>query len=96
MISTGFAATASAARYVQQLVKHWGHRFPTGYDDGIGQLSFSETIYATLMAREEGIAIELVTPTTDDDRRMREVIERHLDRFAFREAPLSYRWEQAG
>ena len=50
---------------------------------------------ATLTAGADGITIALVTPTAEDDARMREVIERHLDRFAFREAPLTYRWEQA-
>lgn len=95
MTSSGFAATASGDRYVQQLVKHWSHKMVTTYADGVGTVPFSEAVSATLTAGADGITIALVTPTAEDDARMREVIERHLDRFAFREAPLTYRWEQA-
>ena len=93
MISHGFAATSSGDRYVQQLVKHWGHRMATSYADGVGQVPFSNLTSATLTARTDGIAIELKTPSAEDDVRMRGVIEDHLNRFAFREAPLDYRWE---
>ena len=33
-------------------------------------------------------------PFSERNEHMRGVIERHLDRFAFREAPLSYEWEE--
>ena len=95
MTRNGFAATASAERYIQQLIKHWSHKMATTYADGVGLVPFSDVVNATLTARDDGIAIALVTPTAEDDQRMREVIERHLDRFAFREAPLDYRWERA-
>lgn len=95
MISNGFVATQSGDRYVQQLVKHWSHRMATTYTDGIGRVPFSETTEATLTANDDGIAIALTTPSAEDDVRMREVIENHLNRFAFREVPLDYRWEPA-
>ncbi len=34
--ATGFAACESPARYIQQLVSHWGHKFATSYDEGDG------------------------------------------------------------
>jgi uncharacterized protein len=94
MTSHGFAPTLSASRYIQQLVKHWGHKFATSYSDGIGTVPFSETANARFEAAEDGVHIILRTPGEDEDVRMRAVIERHLDRFAFREAPLLYHWEK--
>jgi uncharacterized protein len=91
--SRGFAPTLSAGRYIQQLVKHWGHKFATSYADGVGIVPFHETANARFEAAEDGVHIILQTRGEDEDVRMRGVIERHLDRFAFREAPLAYRWE---
>ncbi|MBU6207075.1 MAG: DUF2218 domain-containing protein [Alphaproteobacteria bacterium] len=91
--SNGFAQTVLAERYIQQLVKHWSHRFATSYADGRGEIPFGETKHATLIAQQDGIAIQLTTSDTDEDASMRGVIETHLDRFAFREAPLIYHWD---
>ena len=41
-----------------------------------------------------GIGITLTTADHDENVRMRGVIERHIDRFAFREAPLAYEWKE--
>jgi len=48
-----------------------------------------------MTARPGGIAITLVTPDQERSAHMRGVIERHIDRFAFREAPLAYEWTEA-
>jgi hypothetical protein len=93
--STGFAACAKPERYIQQLVSHWGHKMATSYDegDGMGAFPFGEHTNAVMTAREGGIGITLTTADHDENVRMRGVIERHIDRFAFREAPLSYEWK---
>lgn len=96
-ISTGFAACEKPERYIQQLVSHWGHKFETSYDagDGMGRFPFSGTTEATMTAHEGGIGIALTTADHEENVRMRGVIERHIDRFAFREAPLTYEWKDA-
>ncbi len=83
-------------RYIQQLVSHWGHKFATSYDegDGMGVFPFSEHTNVVMTARPEGIAITLTTADMEENERMRGVIERHIDRFAFREAPLTYDWNE--
>lgn len=93
MTSNGLAATENADRYIQQLVKHWGHRFATSYADGVGKVPFYDDAHATFTALADGIGIVLTTPDAAADARLRGVIETHLDRFAFREAPLAYHWE---
>lgn len=92
----GFARCAKPERYIQQLVSHWGHKMATSYDegDGMGMFPFSDTESAVMTARHDGIAITLVTGDRERNEHMRGVIERHLDRFAFREAPLTYEWKE--
>ena len=92
--ATGFAPCEKPERYIQQVVSHWSHKMATSYDkgDGIGTLPFSDTTHAVMTAREGGIGLTLTTADREENERMRGVIERHIDRFAFREAPLNYEW----
>ncbi|HWK41212.1 MAG TPA: DUF2218 domain-containing protein [Croceibacterium sp.] len=96
VIAQGFATCKKPERYIQQLVSHWSHKMATSYDegDGMGVFPFSDTETAVMTAREGGIAITLTTGDADRNVHMRGVIERHLDRFAFREAPLAYEWTE--
>jgi len=93
-IAQGFAKCAKPERYIQQLASHWSHKMATSYDegDGMGTFPFSDVTSAVMTARPEGIAITLTTADREENERMRGVIERHIDRFAFREAPLTYEW----
>ena len=94
--ATGLAHCEKPERYIQQLVSHWGHKMATSYDegDGMGVFPFSDVTNAVMTARPEGIAITLTTADMEENERMRGVIERHIDRFAFREAPLTYEWNE--
>ena len=96
-VAHGFAKCDKPERYIQQLVSHWSHKMATSYDagDGMGVFPFSELETAVMTAREGGIAITLTTPGEERNVHLRGVIERHIDRFAFREAPLSYEWNDA-
>ena len=88
----GFARCEKPERYIQQVVSHWSHKMATTYVDGTGTFPFSDLESAVMAAQSGGIAITLVTPDHDRNVHMRGVIERHIDRFAFREAPLAYEW----
>lgn len=92
LLTTATAATASGDKYIQQLVKHWGHKFETAYDQGTGTITFGPD--ASLRLTSDAAAIHIALTTTDAERaeRLRGVIEAHIDRFAFREAPLAYQW----
>jgi hypothetical protein len=92
----GFAHCEKPERYIQQLVKHWSHKMATSYDegDGVGAFPFSETENAVMTARPGGIGITLVTGDPERNVHLRGVIEQHIDRFAFREAPLKYEWNE--
>ena len=90
----GFAKCKKPERYIQQLVSHWSHKMATSYADGVGTFPFSELESAVMTARPGGIAITLTTGEHERNVHMRGVIERHIDRFAFREAPLTYEWKE--
>ncbi|MEO6153895.1 MAG: DUF2218 domain-containing protein [Croceibacterium sp.] len=98
VVAHGMGKCDKPERYIKQLVSHWSHKYATSYDEGangsggMGTIPFSETENAVMTARPQGIAITLVTGDHDRSVHMRGVIERHIDRFAFREAPLSYEW----
>ena len=91
----GFAKCEKPERYIQQVVSHWGHKFATSYEDGVGTFPFSDLETAVMSAQPGGIAITLTTAEHERNIHMRGVIERHIDRFAFREAPLTYEWKDA-
>ena len=95
-LAHGFAACEKPERYIQQLVKHWSHKMATMYDagDGMGTFPFSDLDSAVMLARPGGIGITLTTADHDRNVHLRGVIERHIDRFAFREAPLNYEWKE--
>jgi len=93
-IAMGFARCEKPDRYIQQLVKHWSHKMATSYADGMGGFPFSDLESAAMQALPEGIAITLTTADPERNLHLRGVIERHLDRFAFREAPLNYEWKE--
>jgi len=90
--STGRIETASASRYLQQLCKHWAHKFDVTFDESQGTVPFPNGAIARLSADPEGLTIAIDAPDPEALERMKTVVVEHLDRFAFREAPLAANW----
>jgi hypothetical protein len=87
----GRAKTASGSKYLQQLCKHWGHKFEVEFSKTRGQVRFPSAI-ATLEASADALLVTVETGDADAAERLKEILARHLDRFAFREAPLPFEW----
>ena len=86
--------TANASRYLQQLCKHWSHKFATDFTETAGNIDFVMGPI-TLVATDTALTVTL-TPNADADiERFKQVVANHLDRFAFREAPLKFDWREA-
>ncbi|MEJ2408082.1 MAG: DUF2218 domain-containing protein [Novosphingobium sp.] len=83
--------TGNGGKYVRQLCKHWSHKLETGVDGDTGTVTFPAAV-ARMAADSEGIAIAITGDDRDEVERLTDVVARHLDRFAFREAPLTYEW----
>lgn len=85
--------TAHASRYLQQLCKHWSHKFPaTTFDVAHGVVPFGA---ATCTFDADASALRIrVEASPEDIGRMEEVVSKHLERFAFRET-LDIGWSRA-
>lgn len=83
-VSRAAVATPKAARYLQQLCKHFLHKCPVIFDARTGRISFSVGL-CRLGAEADTLTLALAAP--DDDRLvlLQKVVESHLRRFAFRE-----------
>lgn len=93
-VSVARVPTHSASRYLQQLAKHWSHKMTVRYSEQEGQIDFPNGARLAMRADSETLDVALTVPEGEDVARMREVVSSHLDRFAFREAPLTFDWHQ--
>lgn len=89
-----YASTENGAKYVAQLCKHWSHKFPVEMEGDRGEITF-DGAKATLDPDGQGIRVTLAGADRDQLERMKDVVAQHIDRFAFREAPLQYDWAWA-
>jgi hypothetical protein len=89
--STVVVPTAHASKYLQQLCKHWSHKLPVEFDAERGVVTFGEAT-ATMTTGADALSIDLEATTPEILDRMKGVLSSHLDRFAFREAPLPFDW----
>lgn len=83
--------TAFGAQYLTQLCKHFGHKLEVEFDAGRGVINFPEA-KVWLEAASDALVITVEAADAATVERMQGVVERHLDRFAFREVPLQYNW----
>lgn len=61
-----------------------------------GTIDFPNGSRLRMRADSDSLDVELSVPDGEDPAHMRDVVARHLDRFAFREAPLTFDWREAG
>jgi uncharacterized protein len=88
--------TASASRYLQQLCKHWSHKFAVTFTPEHGTIPFDETRVCTLDASPDLLALRVDAADDATLERMQGVVIEHLKRFAFREDFGVVAWQKAG
>ncbi|MPT47359.1 MAG: DUF2218 domain-containing protein [Sphingobium sp.] len=86
--------TEKGSRYLQQLCKHWSHKFEVSFDEQQGRVDLIGT-ELTLKATPTTLEVALDAPDSEALIRMKKVAADHLDRFAFKEAPLPFDWQPA-
>lgn len=89
--SSALVPTEHASKYLQQLCKHWSHRLEVRFDPTQGTVKFPEAV-ATMSARDNGLEVTVESAAAETVERLKGVVSSHLDRFAFREAPLTFDW----
>lgn len=96
MVSThALVPTLHASLYLQQLCKHWAHKLEVSFDPGHGEVKLPDGALATMDAGPDGLEVRIAAGDAETLERMKGVVARHLDRFAFREAPLPFDWRDA-
>lgn len=90
--SRAIVPTANASRYLQQLCKHWGHKFEVTFDATVGRvaLPFGPV---ELTAADDALDVVCRIEGDGDLARMQQVVAEHLNRFAHREGELSFEWQ---
>lgn len=84
--------TAQGGRYLQQLCKHWSHKMAVEFTAETGKIAFPTGAVVTMTAHPADLEVEIALPPGGDADHMQKVVASHLDRFAFREAPLAFDW----
>jgi hypothetical protein len=85
--------TPQASRYLQQLCKHFAHKLPVTFDPAQGSIAF-DIGDVRLAADDERLTIALTAPDGEQLERLKDVVIRHLERFAFREE-LAVEWRDS-
>ena len=94
--------TESGSRYLQQLSKHWSHSLKVEFDDVHSTIVFPRDsrgadwpadALVTFDAGESLLEVRIDASSAEHLEQLKGVVARHLDRFAFREAPLTFDWK---
>jgi uncharacterized protein len=93
--------TDHASRYLQQLCKHWSHNLQVEFTPENGTVIFPKDArgadypgdaVVTFNAVEGGLDLRIDASSAEQLDTLKDVVARHLDRFAFRENELRYDW----
>ena len=96
--------TAHASKYLQQLCKHWQHNLAVEFTPDHGTVAFPKDArgvawtgdaLVTFDAGADALSVRIDASSDEHLEAMKGVVSRHLDRFAFREAPLTFDWHAA-
>lgn len=93
--------TAHASKYLQQLCKHWQHNLAVVFTPDHGTVTFPNDArgadwpgdaLVTFDAGADALSIRIDASVEAQLEGLMGAVARHLDRFAFREAPLPFDW----
>lgn len=85
-------ATTTPSRYLTQLCKHFQHKLPVTLDERHGRIAFPAGLCELDAASDAGALVMRVLAADETGlATLEDVVARHLERFAFREAP-EIRW----
>ncbi|MFM5948256.1 MAG: DUF2218 domain-containing protein [Novosphingobium sp.] len=100
--STAIVPTDKASRYLQQLCKHWSHNMAVEFDPQHGKVVFPKDARGaewpgdglfTMAAGETTLTCRIEATSAGQLEGLKGAVQRHLDRFAFREGELVYDWQ---
>ena len=99
--STATVPTAQASRYLQQVCKHWEHNLAVTFTPDHGSVTFPHDArgashpgdaIVTFDAAPDALSVRIAATSVEQRDGLKGAVARHIDRFAFREAPLPFAW----
>ena len=99
--STIEVPTTSASKYLQQVCKHWAHNLVVKFTPEQGTVTFPKDAreanhpgdgLVTFTATAASLAMRIDATSEAQLEGLKGAAARHLNRFAFREAPLAFDW----
>lgn len=90
-VSSAIVATENGSRYLQQLCKHWSHRFEVNFDPQQGRIKFAEGEVIMLTASPDKLDVRIEADDAERLPELNRVVEAHIVRYAFRET-LEFNW----
>lgn len=100
--STAIVATEKGSRYLQQLCKHWAHNLSVEFDAQNARVLFPKNARGadwpgdgvfTMAAGDMALTCRIEASCDDQLEGLKGAVERHLNRFAFREGELAFTWQ---
>ena len=100
--ATARTPTGHASKYLQQLCKHWQHTLVVDFDATQGRVTFPKDArgadwpgdaVVTFVAEPDALVTRIEASAEGQLDGLKGAVARHLDRFAFREAPLAFAWQ---
>lgn len=99
--STAIVPTPRASRYLQQLCKHWAHNLAVEFSENAGRVIFPRDARGadwpgdglfTMAADDAALTCRIEASAPAQLEALKGAVERHLNRFAFREGELAFVW----
>lgn len=87
-------ATASASKYLQQLCKHWSHKFEVEFTPDKGRVPFAADRACDFAATPDTLTLRVEAADDEALSRTERVVIEHLKRFAFREDLSNVQWSR--
>ena len=96
--------TPHASKYLQQLCKHWQHNLAVVFTAEHGTVTFPRDArgadwagdaLVTFDAGPDALSVRIDASADGQLEALKGAVASHLDRFAFREAPLAFDWRPA-
>lgn len=91
-VSEARVPTPSASRYLQQICKHWSHKFAVEFTPHNGRIPFAPDRSCDFAATDDALTMRIQAGDEATLERTQNVVIDHLKRFAFREDLGEIRW----
>ena len=100
--ATASVPTSTGSKYLQQLCKHWSHNLTVEFTADHGTVIFPKDArgadhpgdaLVTFDAGAAALQVRIDASSPAQLEGLKGAVARHLDRFAFREAPLPFDWK---